>query len=211
MTDYANVRLISHPVIRQMLAQARDRRTDREGFRRLVSQIAALLVYEMTRDHPEEVVDLQTPIGPATGHVLAAQITVVPILRAGLGMVDGILSLLPHVRIGHLGIYRDETTLEPVVYYNKLPPDVAATEVIVVDPMLATGGSCTAAVSVLKRVGVARIRLACLVAAPEGIARMAADHPDVLICTAAVDEGLDRNGYIVPGLGDAGERLFGTP
>lgn len=205
-----NVHLISHPLIQEKLTRARDKRTDHEGFRRLLSEISALMLFELTRNYAVEPVDVQTPLGVAAGARLAAEITVVPILRAGLGMADSVLSLVPHARVGHLGIYRDETTLEPVVYYNKLPPDVAATEVILVDPMLATGGSLTAAVSVIKRMGATRITLLCLVASPEGIGRLVHEHPDVPIYTAAVDQKLDRNGYIVPGLGDAGDRLFGT-
>lgn len=205
-----NVHVISHPLIQEKLTHARDKRTDHQGFRRYLSEIAALMLFELTRDYPVEPIDVQTPLSVVVGTQLATEITVVPILRAGLGMADGVLSLIPHARVGHLGIYRDETTLEPVVYYNKLPPDVADTEVIMVDPMLATGGSLTAAISAIKRMGATRIKLLCLVASPEGIARLVAEHADVPIYTAAVDQRLDGNGYIVPGLGDAGDRLFGT-
>jgi uracil phosphoribosyltransferase len=205
-----NVHVISHPLIQEKLTHARDKRTDPERFRRLLSEIAALMLFELTRDYPVEPIEVQSPLGVAVGTRLAAEITVVPILRAGLGMADGVLSLIPHARVGHLGIYRDETSLEPVVYYNKLPPDVAATEVIIVDPMLATGGSLTAAISAIKHAGATRIKLLCLVASPEGTRRLVDEHPDVPIYTAAVDQRLDRNGYIVPGLGDAGDRLFGT-
>ncbi|HOW17991.1 MAG TPA: uracil phosphoribosyltransferase [Phycisphaerae bacterium] len=205
-----NVHVISHPLIQEKLTHARDKRVDHQGFRRYLSEIAALMVFELTRDYPVEPVEVDTPLGQAVGTRLAADITVVPVLRAGLGMADGVLSLIPSARVGHLGIYRDETSLEPVVYYNKLPPDVADTEVIIVDPMLATGGSLTVAIAAIKRMGATRIKLLCLVASPEGIRRVVAEHPDVPIYTAAIDQRLDRDGYIVPGLGDAGDRLFGT-
>ncbi len=176
----------------------------------MLGQIAMFMAYELTRDHATEPIDVHTPLGIARGAVLQSPITLVPILRAGLGMADGILRLIPQARVGHLGIYRDETSLEPVVYYNKLPPDVAATEVILIDPMLATGGSSVVAVDAIKRTGATRVKLLCLVAAPEGIERMLAAHPDVMIYTAAVDSHLNEHGYIVPGLGDAGDRIFGT-
>ncbi len=169
-----------------------------------------LMAYELTREHGTESVEVMTPLGTARGAVLESHITLVPILRAGLGMADGILQLIPQARVGHLGIYRDETSLQPVVYYNKLPMDVAETEVILIDPMLATGGSSAAAVDAIKRTGATRIKMLCLVAAPEGIARMLQSHPDVVIYTAAVDSHLNEAGYIVPGLGDAGDRIFGT-
>lgn len=205
-----NLHVISHPLIQQKLSLARDKHTENDRFRRLLAEIAGLMVFELTRDYPVEQQTVDTPLGPADGAVLATEITLVPILRAGLGMADGILRMIPQARVGHLGIYRDETTLEPVVYYNKLPPNVAETEVIVIDPMLATGGSCSRAISAVKQVGAMRIKLLCLVAAPEGIARMSHDHPDVAVYTAAVDRQLNSEGYIVPGLGDAGDRLFGT-
>lgn len=204
------VRVITHPLIQQKLTLARDIRTERHGFRGLLSEIAALMAFELTRDYPVRPVEVETPLSRAPGAVLQAEITLVPILRAGLGMADGILSLIPQARLGHLGIYRDETSLRPVVYYNKLPRTVGQTEVIVIDPMLATGGSCTAAIAALKRAGARHIKLLCLVAAPEGIQRLVHDHPDVTVYTAAVDHQLNENGYIVPGLGDAGDRLFGT-
>jgi len=169
-----------------------------------------LMAYEITRDHETSPIEVRTPLATARGTTLDSDITLVPILRAGLGMADGILQLIPQARVGHLGIYRDETSLEPVVYYNKLPPDVADTEVIVIDPMLATGGSCSVALDAIKITGAKRIKLLCLVAAPEGIEYLQQKHPDVLIYAAAVDSHLDENGYIVPGLGDAGDRIFGT-
>jgi uracil phosphoribosyltransferase len=153
---------------------------------------------------------IQTPLEKTTGKILARQVTIVPILRAGLGMADGVLRLLPEARLGHLGVYRDEATLEPVSYYHKLPPDISGTEVLLVDPMLATGGSGTAAVTFLKNAGVTNIRFVCLVAAPEGIANLHKHHPEVPIYCAAVDRQLNEKGYILPGLGDAGDRLFGT-
>jgi uracil phosphoribosyltransferase len=153
---------------------------------------------------------VHTPVGPCRGRKLAVNLTLVPILRAGLGMAEGILELIPEARVGHLGLYRDEHTLEPVTYYNKLPPDIATTDVIVIDPMLATGGSLSTAVDYVARVGARRIKILCLVASPEGIATVRRDHPVIPIYTAAVDECLNERGYIVPGLGDAGDRLFGT-
>lgn len=205
-----NIHVITHPLIQQKLTRARDKRTENDRFRRLLAEIAGLMAFELTRDYPVIPEEVDTPLGPGGGAVLATEITLVPILRAGLGMADGILRLVPQARVGHLGIYRDETTLEPVVYYNKLPPNVADTEVIVIDPMLATGGSCSRAIAAIKQVGASRIKLLCLVAAPEGILRLTHDHPDVAVYTAAVDTHLNGDGYIVPGLGDAGDRLFGT-
>jgi uracil phosphoribosyltransferase len=208
--DAARVEIIRHPLVQQKLTTARDARTPSEDFRRLLAEIAMFMVYDLTRDHPTEAVDVITPVGRASGAVLGSHITLVPILRAGLGMADGILRLIPQARVGHLGIYRDETSLQPVVYYNKLPPDIAQSEVILIDPMLATGGSSVVAVDAIKRTGAARIKFLCLVAAPEGIRRMQEAHPDVVIYTAAVDSHLNEHGYIVPGLGDAGDRIFGT-
>jgi uracil phosphoribosyltransferase len=196
--------------VQQKLTSARDKETPGPEFRRLLAEIAMLMAYELTRDHPTDPIDVETPLGTARGAVLRSEITLVPVLRAGLGMADGILRLIPQARVGHLGIYRDETTLQPVVYYNKLPPDVAQTEVIVIDPMLATGGSSVVAFDAIKRTGAEAVRMLCLVAAPEGIERMQEAHPDVTIYTAAVDSRLNDSGYIVPGLGDAGDRIFGT-
>jgi uracil phosphoribosyltransferase len=210
VSDYPNVTVVRHPLVQQKLTRARRKQTDPEDFRRLVGEIAMLMAFEITRDYPIESVEVETPLGPAEGALLETGITLVPILRAGLGMGDAILRLIPQAQVGHLGIYRDETSLEPVLYYNKLPPDVAQTDVIVIDPMLATGGSCIAAIDVLKKSGVSRIKFLCLVSAPEGIERMREHHPDVPVVTAAIDSHLDENGYIVPGLGDAGDRIFGT-
>ena len=168
------------------------------------------MVYEVTRDWPTKPVPVQTPLEQTTGKVLSRKVTLVPILRAGLGMADGVLKLLPEARLGHLGVYRNEQTLEPVPYYQKLPPDIADTEVLLIDPMLATGGSGTAAVTFLKKAGVTSMKFVCLVAAPEGIRAMHKQHPDVPIYCAAVDRQLNEKGYILPGLGDAGDRIFGT-
>ncbi len=209
-SQWPNVTIISHPVVQQELTVARDKNTSVEHFRRIMGQIARLMAFEITRDCPTRRKQVETPMGPADGCELARGLTLVPILRAGLGMVDGIHELLPAARVGHLGIYRDEHTLEPVVYYNKLPPNVADTDVIVVDPMLATAGSLIAAIDVIKKTGATKIKVLCLVASPEGIEALGARHDGVPIYTAAVDERLDERGYIVPGLGDAGDRLFGT-
>jgi uracil phosphoribosyltransferase len=209
-TKWPNVTVIDHPVVQSLLTVARDAGTSVEHFRRLIGQIASLMAFELTRDYPVEICRVHTPLGPCQGTELARGLTLVPILRAGLGMVDGILQLLPSARVGHLGIYRDENSLEPITYYNKLPPDIARTDVIVIDPMLATAGSLIAAIEQVKKTGASSIQVLCLVASPEGIERLLARHPDVPVFTAAVDHHLDERGYIVPGLGDAGDRLFGT-
>jgi uracil phosphoribosyltransferase len=205
-----NVFLIDHPVVQTKLTELRDYTTDHRKFRALLDEVAGLMVYEVTRDWPTTPRPVQTPLERITGKVLARQVTLVPILRAGLGMADGVLKLLPDARLGHLGVYRDEKTLEPVPYYQKLPPDIAATEVLLIDPMLATGGSGSAAVSFLKKAGVTSMKFVCLVAAPDGIAALHRHHPEVPIYTAAIDRELNEKGYILPGLGDAGDRLFGT-
>ena len=205
-----NVILIDHPVIQTKLTELRDFTADHRKFRALLDEIASLMVYEVTRDWPTMPRPVQTPLERTTGKVLAKRVTLVPILRAGLGMADGVLRLLPEARLGHLGVYRDEKTLEPHSYYQKLPPDIASTEVLLIDPMLATGGSATAAVQFLKQAGVTSLRFVCLVAAPEGITALHRQHPEVPIFCAAVDRELNAKGYILPGLGDAGDRLFGT-
>lgn len=207
---YSNVILIDHPVIQTKLTELRDYSADHRKFRALLDEIASLMVYEVTRDWPTRPRPVQTPLERMTGHVLARQVTLVPILRAGLGMAEGVLRLLPDARMGHLGVYRDEQTLEPVTYYQKLPPDIAATEVLLIDPMLATGGSGTAAVTYLKNAGVSSMKFVCLVAAPEGIQTLHRQHPEVPIYCAAIDRQLNEKGYILPGLGDAGDRIFGT-
>ena len=206
----ASVILIEHPVIQTKLTELRDFSTDHREFRALLDEIASLMVYEVTRDWPTKPKLVQTPLERTTGHVLARQVTLVPILRAGLGMADGVLRLLPGARLGHVGVYRDEKTLEPVPYYQKLPPDIAHTEVLLIDPMLATGGSACGAIKALKAAGVTSMKFVCLVAAPEGIQAVHQDHADVPIYCAAIDRQLNERGYIMPGLGDAGDRLFGT-
>jgi uracil phosphoribosyltransferase len=206
----SNVIVIDHPVIQTKLTELRVKTADHRTFRTLLNQIASLMVYEVTRDWPTEPRTIETPLEQMQGHKLAKKVTLVPILRAGLGMSDGVLRMLPEARLGHLGVYRDEKTLEPVSYYQKLPPDIAQTEVLLIDPMLATGGSGSAAVSFLKKAGVTNMRFVCLVAAPEGIAALHAQHPEVPIYCAAIDRQLNERGYILPGLGDAGDRIFGT-
>jgi uracil phosphoribosyltransferase len=206
----SNVIVVDHPVIKTKLTELRDFSADHRKFRTLLDEIASLMTYEVTRDWPTRPRPVRTPMEQMIGHTLARQVTLVPILRAGLGMADGVLKVLPDARMGHLGVYRDEKTLEPVSYYKKLPPDIAATEVLLIDPMLATGGSGSAAVSFLKNAGVTSMKFLCLVAAPEGIEAFHAHHPEVPIYCAAVDRQLNENGYILPGLGDAGDRIFGT-
>ena len=210
MRSAANVHVIEHPVIQTKLTELRDAATPPRKFRALLNEIAALMVYEVTRGWPTTPRPVRTPMEEMTGVALARPITLVPILRAGLGRADGVLRLLPDARLGHLGVRRDEETLQPIAYYQKLPPDIAGTEVLLIDPMLATGGSGSAAVSFLKQAGVTGMRFVCLVAAPEGIAALHGQHPEVPIFTAAVDRQLNGKGYILPGLGDAGDRLFGT-
>ena len=201
------VKVIDHPLIQHKLTLIRDIRTGTKDFRELLEEIAMLMAYELTRDLPLEEIEVETPVAKCRARVLAGKkISVVPILRAGLGMVSGVLRLIPAAKVGHIGVYRDPQTLKPVEYYCKLPPDVSEREVIVIDPMLATGGSSVAA----KRGGAKQIKLMCLVAAPEGVKIVNDAHPDVEIYTAAVDECLNDHGYIVPGLGDAGDRIFGT-
>src|SRR6185437_10011873 len=208
--SFQNVILLDHPVIQTKLTELRDFTADHRKFRALLDEIASLMVYEVTRDWPTRPKVVQTPLERMTGKVLARQVTLVPILRAGLGMADGVLRLLPDARLGHLGVYRDEQTLEPVSYYQKLPPDIASTEVLLIDPMLATGGSGTAAISFLKNAGVTNMRFVCVVAAPEGITHLHQQHPEIPIYCAAIDRQLNEKGYILPGLGDAGDRIFGT-
>lgn len=208
--SYPNVILVAHPVIQTKLSELRDVTTDHREFRALLDEIAGLMVYEVTRDWPTKPRIVRTPLEEMTGHELARKVTLVPILRAGLGMADGVLKLLPDARMGHLGVYRDEKTAEPISYYHKLPPDIAETEVLLIDPMLATGGSGSAAIAFLKQAGVVNMKFVCLVAAPEGIAAVHRTHPEVPIYCAAIDRELNVQKFIVPGLGDAGDRLFGT-
>ncbi|HIU64609.1 MAG TPA: uracil phosphoribosyltransferase [Candidatus Avacidaminococcus intestinavium] len=204
------VKVVDHPLIRHKLTIMRETETGSKDFREMLDEIAMLMTYEITRDLKLEEVPVTTPVTKCTGYRLAAgSITVVPILRAGLGMVNGVQKLIPTAKVGHIGLYRDPKTLMPVEYYCKLPSDLNA-ETIVVDPMLATGGSSAAAITLLKQKGLKKIRLMCLVAAPEGVEVVNKEHPDVEIFTAALDESLNEHGYIVPGLGDAGDRIFGT-
>lgn len=202
---------IAHPLILHKLAIIRDRETGSKDFRELVEEIAMLMAYEVTRDFPLQDVEIETPICKAKCKMLAGKkVAIVPILRAGLGMVDGMLKLIPAAKVGHIGMYRDEETLKPVEYFCKLPQDIQEREIIVTDPMLATGGSAIDAIHALKKRGAQNIRLMCLVAAPEGVKAVMDAHPDVDVYVAALDEKLNEHGYIVPGLGDAGDRLFGT-
>lgn len=206
-----NVTIFDHPLIQHKLSILRNKNTSSKDFRELVSEIAMLMCYEVTRDLPLEEVEIETPICKTTvKHLAGKKLAIIPILRAGLGMVDGIRSLIPSARIGHIGLYRDETTLKPVEYYCKLPKDIADRDVIVVDPMLATGGSGIDAVSQIKLRHPKSIKFVCIIAAPEGIEAFSKAHPDVSIYCAALDEKLNDNGYIIPGLGDAGDRIFGT-
>ncbi len=208
--EHPNLRIFDHPLIQQKLTRARDRRTSSAVFRQLLNEIAGLMTFEACRSFETRAVEVETPLERTMGLELAQPITLAPILRAGIGMTEGILSLVPEARVGFIGIYRDEASLEPVDYYSKFPPDIAAGPVILVDPMLATGGSAVHAVSRLKDHGCRHIQMICLVAAPPGVTRMAEVHPDVCVHAAALDRELDDRAYILPGLGDAGDRIFGT-
>lgn len=207
---FANLRLFGHPLIQQKLTAARDMRIGHGEFRRLLNEIAGLMTFEISRDFPTREVEVRTPLERTTGRMISVPVTLVPILRAGVGMTDGILDLMPEARVGHIGIYRDEATLQPVAYYAKFPMDIAEGPVLLIDPMLATGGSAVHAIGELKQRGCRDIRLICLVCAPEGLTALLQQHPDVLVYAAALDRQLDERGYILPGLGDAGDRLFGT-
>jgi uracil phosphoribosyltransferase len=202
---------IKHPLILHKLAFLRNEKTGSKDFRELVEEISMLMAYEVTRDLQVEEVEVKTPVAVAKCKMLSGKkMAVVPILRAGLGMVDGVLNLIPAAKVGHIGLYRDETTLQPVEYFCKMPPDIAERDVIVVDPMLATGGSSIDALTMLKNRGAKNLKLMCLVGAPEGIKAVQDAHDDVDIYLASIDEKLNEHGYIIPGLGDAGDRLFGT-
>lgn len=203
--------VIDHPLIQHKLTIIRDKACGTKVFREVVNEIAMLMAYEVSRDMPLEDVVIETPICETTQKTLSGKkVAIVPILRAGIGMVDGILELIPAAKVGHIGLYRDHDTLEPVEYFIKMPEDIDARQLFVVDPMLATGGSAIMAIDALKARGGSNIKFVCLVAAPEGVKALQEAHPDIDIYTAALDEKLDKNGYIVPGLGDAGDRLFGT-
>jgi uracil phosphoribosyltransferase len=206
-----NLTVVAHPLVQHKLSYLRDRETPTVHFRKLANEVTLLLTYEATKDLPTEQVEIETPLEQMVAERISGKkVAVCPVLRAGLGMLDGVLSLVSSARVGFLGMYRDEETLQPVEYYVKLPGDLDQRDAIVLDPMLATGNSSVAAIATVKNAGARSVMLVCLVAAPEGIEHVHAEHPDVHIVTAAVDRGLDENGFIVPGLGDAGDRLYGT-
>jgi len=206
-----NVQVMNHPLIQHKLTIIRDKNTGTKDFREVVNELARLLAYEVSREMPVEDVEIETPIVKSTQKRLAGKkVVIVPILRAGLGMVDGMLDLIPAAKVGHVGMYRDEQTMEPVEYFIKMPQNIDNRELLVVDPMLATGGSAIAAIDALKRRGAKTIKFVCLVAAPEGVKALNEAHPEVTVYTASVDEKLNEDAYIIPGLGDAGDRLFGT-
>lgn len=211
MRTYPNLTVLGHPLIRHKLTLLRDKRTPTKDFRELVSEIAMLMAYEVTKELPTETAPIETPLERMTGEkVSGKKLALVPILRAGLGMVDGILRLIPSARVGHVGLYRDHDTLQPVPYYFKVPAPAEQRDCFVLDPMLATGGSAADACTTLKNAGARSIRFLCIVAAPAGVEKMLAAHPDVPVYAAALDRELNEHGYILPGLGDAGDRIFGT-
>ncbi|OPZ92716.1 MAG: Uracil phosphoribosyltransferase [Firmicutes bacterium ADurb.Bin419] len=206
-----NVFVLDHPLIQHKISLLRDKNTQTKEFRELVLEISMLMGYEVTRNMPLKEVEIETPVGVAKTNIISGKkLGIVPVLRAGLGMVDGMLKLLPMAKVGHIGLYRDPETLGPVEYYCKMPDDVSEREIVVVDPMLATGGSASAAIQYIKDRGVNSVKLMCLIASKAGVERINKDHPDVAVYCAAVDDKLNDHGYIIPGLGDAGDRLFGT-
>lgn len=206
-----NVHVLDHPLIQHKLTYIRDKNTGSKEFRELVEELSMLMAYEVTRNLPLVEIDVETPVGLAKSKVIAGKkLGIIPILRAGLGMVNGMMQLIPTAKVGHIGLYRDPQTLQPVEYYAKLPTDIADRDLFLLDPMLATGGSAIAAIDYLKRSGATSIRFVCLIAAPEGLKALHDAHPDVDIYTASIDQCLNDHAYIVPGLGDAGDRLFGT-
>lgn len=208
--SFKNLTILDHPLIQQKLFYLRDKKTNSLNFRNMLNEISALMVYEVTRNFPVKAKKLQTPLEQTTGYILAKPVTLIPILRAGLAMCDGILNLIPHAKVGHLGLYRDKQTLQPVEYYKKFPNHFEKSEILVIDPMLATGGSASAALEFVKKEGGKSISFVCLVASPEGVRLLEKDHPDVPVYTAALDRQLNDVGYILPGLGDAGDRIYGT-
>ncbi|HHU74577.1 MAG TPA: uracil phosphoribosyltransferase [Clostridiales bacterium] len=206
-----NIFVFDHPLIQHKMTYLRDKNTKTKEFRELLSEVAMLMAYEVTRDLPLKEIEIETPIGTAKSKVISGKkLCIVPVLRAGLGMVDGMQNLIPSVKIGHIGLYRDHDTLNPVEYYSKFPEDISEREVIILEPMIATGGSLSAAVDIIKRKGVKLIKIMSILAARSGIEKLASEHPDVEIYCANIDEKLNEHGYIDPGLGDAGDRLFGT-
>ena len=205
------VNILDHPLIQHKLTQIHQKDTSTTQFRQMINEIGGLMVYEITRDLPLEQIEIETPVAKTKANVIAGKkMVVVPILRAGLGMVDGILQMIPSARIGHIGIFRDEETLQPVEYFAKFPEELDQRDIFIVDPMLATGGSAIAAINSIKQRGAKNIKLVCLVGAPEGVKAINEAHPDVTVYLASLDEKLNEKGYIVPGLGDAGDRIFGT-
>lgn len=204
------LKVLEHPLITHKLTQLRRIETDTKDFRYNLSEIAALMAYEITRDLPMRSVEVKTPICPVTTKELSAAIILIPVLRAGLGMVEGITNLIPDAKVGHIGMYRDHETLKPITYFSKFPVNLSEAVVMVLDPMLATGGSASAAIQVIKDNGARTVKLVSIVGAPVGVKRIETEHPDVQIFLAALDEKLNEKGYIVPGLGDAGDRMFGT-
>lgn len=206
-----NVTVFTHPLIQHKITLLRDENTGTRDFRNLVEEVAMLMSYEVLRDLPMEEIEVKTPLGVAKSNVISGKkLTLIPILRAGLGMADGVLRLVPSARVGHVGVFRDEETLEPQEYYCKLPDDIERRQAVILDPMIATGGSASAAVNFLKNRGCTDIKLVSIIAAPEGLERLEEEHPDIHIYTGSIDTGLNENGYIIPGLGDAGDRIFGT-
>jgi len=202
--------VLKHPLITHKLTQIRRKETGTKDFREGIGEIAGLMAYEITRDLPVKQININTPICQFSTHQLAGDVVLIPVLRAGLGMVDGITNLIPDAKVGHIGMFRDHETLKPMTYFSKLPENLSDSIVMILDPMLATGGSASAAIQVIKESGAKKIKLVCVVGAPEGVKRIERDHPEVQIYLAALDEKLNEIGYIVPGLGDAGDRLFGT-
>ena len=202
--------LLKHPLITHKLTQLRRKETGTKDFRENLEEIAGLMAFEITRDLPVREISIETPLSVCTTLELARDVVLIPVLRAGLGMVDGISNLIPTAKVGHIGMYRDHKTLKPITYFSKFPSNLPEAVVMILDPMLATGGSASAAIQVIKDSGAKTIKLVCIVGAPEGVQRIQKDHPDVQIYLAGLDEMLNKNGYIVPGLGDAGDRLFGT-
>ena len=206
----SNLHILKHPLIQNKLTRLRDVATNNHNFRLLLEELTSLMVYEITRSYPVREVTIKTPLEEMRGNVLDVPVVLVPILRAGTGMLGGVLNLIPTAKVGHIGLYRDPASLTPVEYYAKLPPQLPQAQIILVDPMLATGGSAIAAVDIIKREGGRKIQFLCLVAAPEGVETLSQAHPDLPIYTAALDRRLNDHGYILPGLGDAGDRIFGT-